>query len=123
MDKQCLIVRFNNIPIILTTGLTITPPQYVTILDAILKYIVVLGVLGIVFYYIYRKYKSIDNYINRKYPMSNNGDSNNKADTYKDEKKSYKEEVSDLGANTLPDAQTIVNIAGKVIEFMKPKQK
>lgn len=114
-------VQFNSIFTVLTTSMIETTPQYIIIAIIILAFIFLLGVLGIIFYYIHRKYKSIDNHTNKKYQNYSNSDENKKTDTYKEDIKSYKNDVSDLGANTLPDSQTVVNMANKIVEFVKRK--
>lgn len=105
-------------PVILTTSVSETSSQLIIVSSIILMYVVVLGILAIIFYNIYRKYNSIDNHTNRKYSKNNDIDSCNKIDTYKDDKKSFKEDVSNLGVGTLPDCQDIVSIAGKIIPFI-----
>lgn len=121
VNQRCLKTQFNSIPIILTTGLSETTPQYVVITLLVLAFVIVLGIFGIAFFYIHRKYKSIDNHTDKKYSLNNDKDGNNITNTYKEDKKSYKKDVSDLGANTLPDGQTIVSIVGKIVPFIKKK--
>lgn len=42
-------------------------------------------------------------------------------DTYKEEKSDYEKEVSDLGAELLPNKQTIINIMDKISELRGEK--
>lgn len=93
-------------------------PTYVVVSAIVLVFLFVIGVFGTAIYYIYRKYKSIDNHTNKKY---SNGKENDEAKTYKDDKKSFKKEIADLGANTLPDSQTIGDMMGKILPFIKRK--
>lgn len=69
----------------LATNLFKMVPEYVIKAMIILAFILVLEVLGIIVFYIYRKYKSIDKYTDVKY-RGNNKEPN----TYKEDKKGYK---------------------------------
>lgn len=111
---------YNNTPIILTTGLAQTTPTYVTISEIVLKFIVILGLLGIIIYNIHCKYKAINNYINKKYSQNDNPNNNN-PNNFKTDMTSYKEEIAGLGVNSLPDSQTIGDTMGKILPFIKPK--
>lgn len=119
--QRYFLALFNSKPIILTTELIETEPTFVAISDIILEFIIVIGVLIILFYSIRRKFNSIDNHTNKKYSQNNNTHHNKNISTYKDDMKSYKKDATDLGVYTLPDGQTIVNITGKIIEFIKRK--
>lgn len=108
-------LKFNMNFAVLTASFFNEVPEYV------IKSIIILCFLLVVwlFYYTYRKYKSIDNHTNKKYKNSNSYDDN--SNTYAKDKKEYKKDVSELGANTLPNGQTIVTIADKIIELRKKK--
>lgn len=118
IKKFVCYIQFNNIFPVLTTSLFETTPQYVIIALIVLIFIIVIGLFGTVFYYIYRKHNSIDNHTNKKYQKDND---NKEPDTYKIDRESYKKDVSDLGAKILPDGQTIVNMAAKIIGLKEKK--
>lgn len=68
-------------------------------------------------YYIKRKFDSIDNFTDK-----NNSDNNDKPpNTYKETRKKYKKNVSELEAHIMPDEQTVVNIVDKINELKKKK--
>lgn len=119
--EKCSKWWYNNSPIILTTGLTQTTPTYVAILEIVLKFIVVLGILVILIYNIHCKYKTINHYIKKRYSQNNNNDNHNNPDDFKTDMATYKEEIAGLGVNSLPDSQTIGNAMGKILPFIKPK--
>ncbi|MBD5535637.1 MAG: hypothetical protein HDQ99_08300 [Lachnospiraceae bacterium] len=97
--------QFNIYSTILTTSLFNTVPQYVIILLFILAFIAVIGLLGIIIYYVYRKFNSIDKYIDK------DKQDNENSNTYKELKKKYKKDVSELEAKTMPDGQTVITMA------------
>lgn len=112
-------IQFNISSVILTISLLESMPQYVIISVIILCFLIVIGLLILFFYYIYRKFNSIDNHINKKYGDENHNKDN--SNTYKKDKKEYKKNVCELEAKILPDGQTAVEIIDKVIEFKKKK--
>lgn len=83
-------------------------PKYMFIFLMILAFTIVLGLIIIVLYYIYRKFNSIDKFTDH-----------NSNKTYKENKRKYKEKVDELDAKVLPDGQTVSHIADKIIEFKK----
>lgn len=112
-------IQFNIISATLTTNWFNTIPQYMVVLG----FILLMSIVLLLFYRTYRKYNSIDNHTNKKY---NNGNKQkttdtNSLNTYKEDKKEYEKDVSDLGIMTMPDTKTIVKITDKFIELKKRK--
>jgi hypothetical protein len=108
-------IQFNNNSTALATCLFDTIPQYVVISLIVLVFVIVLGFLGIIFYYIYRKFNSIDMHTAGKY--QNNYNNKPSPNTYKMDKTEFKKDVSDLDAKILPDEQTAVDAMNKIIEL------
>lgn len=106
--------QFNMNFTILTASLINTLPNYVIISFIVFCFILLIGILGLIFYALRRKYDSIDNHTNRKYSQKDND-----PNVYKEDKKEYKQDVSDLGVKILPDGQTIIDFADKIAEFKK----
>lgn len=119
-------IQFNICSTALTTSLFETVPQYVIVSIIILVFIIVIGIMiaihrliGIIKYYINRKFTSIDKHTDRKYQNIHNN--NETANTYKEDKKEYQKDVSELEAKIMPDGQTASGAVGKIIEFVKKK--
>lgn len=112
-------IQFNIISATLTTNWFNTIPQYMVVLG----FILLMSIILLLFYRTYRKYNSIDNHTNKKY---NDGNRQKTTDTkslntYKEDKKEYEKDVSDLGIMTMPNTKTIVKITDKFIELKKRK--
>lgn len=112
-------IQFNINSMVLATSLFNSLPQYVIVSVIILCFLIILGLFILLFYYIYRKFNSIDNHTNRKYDNENH--TNENLNTYKEDKNEYKNDVSELEAKVLPDGKTAANFIDKVIEFKKKK--
>lgn len=112
-------IQFNMNSIVLATSLFNLMPQYVIISAIVFCFFIILGLFTLLFYYIYRKFNSIDNHTNKKYDDKNHNRDN--SNTYKEDKKEYKNDVSELEAKVLPDGQTAANFVDKLIEFKKKK--
>lgn len=108
--------QFYIVSTALDTSLFQTTPSYVIIAAIVLIFIVVLGLLGIIAYYIYRKFNSIDIHTNKKYQDHNKDD---KEDTYKDDKEELKKDVSELEAQLLPGGQAVINLVDIIKELKK----
>ena len=78
-------IQFNTHSVILATNLFKTIPQYVIISVIGLSFLFIIGLFSLLFYYIYRKFNSIDNHTNKKYNKSKEDDNSSK--TYKEDKK------------------------------------
>lgn len=116
--------QFNICSTTLTTDLLNTMPSYIIFFVMILALIIIIGLFitinkffSTVNYYIKRKFDSIDNFTDK-----NNSDNNDKPpNTYKETRKKYKKNVSELEAHIMPDEQTVVNIVDKINELKKKK--
>lgn len=110
-------VQLNVCSTILTTGLFERTPQYVIISLIVLLYILVIGILVLFFYYIYKKFKSIDNHTDKKYHSKNDC-----LDTYRRDKKGYDKDIIELNAKILPEKNFLISLLGKLVDcFRKTK--
>lgn len=112
-------IQFNIVFTVLATNGFTQIPNYVVISAIILCFLVIIGILLLIFYYIRRKFNSIDNHTNKKYMHENYNDKD--PNTYKQDKKELEKDISELEAKILPDGQNVANIADKIIEFKKKK--
>lgn len=118
------VIQFNICSATLTTNLLNTMPQYIVVFVMIIAIIIIIGsfftihkFFATINYYIKRKFDSID-----KYTDKNGSDNNDKPpNTYKETRKKYKKNISDLEAHIVPDEQTVVNIVDKINELRKKK--
>lgn len=109
-------IEFKICSIILTTGLFSEIPSYVIESVFALCFLLLIGTFLLIYYALYRKYNTINKYLKWKYKKDNAN-----MDTYKEEKSDYEKEVSDLGAELLPNKQTIINIMDKIGELRDEK--
>lgn len=118
------LIQFNVYSTALTTNLLSTIPQYIIVFLMVLISLFIIGIFFIIYkiiatirYYIKRKYDSIDNYTNK-----NSSDNfNEQTATYKEIKKRYKKDASELEAHIMPDGQNIINVVDKINELRKKK--
>lgn len=97
---------------ILTDNLINAIPQYVIISAIVFLFFVVLGIFILTFYYINRKFDSIDIHIRKKYNNDN---------TYKEDKEELKKDIDGLDAKILPDSQKIINFADRAFGLINKK--
>ena len=92
-------------------------PTYVIVSAIVLAFIIVIGTFFIIFYCNRERNHLILMYLYLVYINNNNGGDGDKGDnmkkvtTFKEYKKQYDTDVSNLGVNIVPDKQTIKEIA------------
>ena len=117
-------LQFNIISTTLTANLLNSMPQYIVVFVMILALIAIIGLFFTIYklfatinYYIKRKFDSID-----KYTAKNSSDDNDKPPrTYKEIRRKFKKDISELGTNALPDGETVIKMVDKINELRKKK--
>lgn len=85
----------------------------INIENNIIIYIIVILSFVAILYYIKRKFDSIDKHTDKKYQNKNI------LNTYKEDRKEYKKDITDLEAKIMPDTQTVINIVDKINDLKK----
>lgn len=108
----------------LSNNLFSSVPQYVVISFIVLVFLITIGIfaflyrlLDIIKYYIEKKFNSINNHTNK----SSKNNNFKPPDTYKETKRKYNKDVSELEAKIMPDKQTLVNTVDRFIEYKNRK--
>ena len=114
--------QFNSYSYISTISLFETIPLYIVVLVFVLALVTICGLYAVLFYYIYKKHKSFDNYLNKARAVDNQKDNGKEENSYKSSLKSYNMEMSDLCARPLPNKQRIVEVLIKFIEFIRQRR-